>query len=119
MSQDSATSVCPIAYFEIAGPDSGVLASFYSKVFGWRTSPGPFPTYYSVAADGGAGIPGGIRQEQMSERVIYIRVSDLQQTLDVAVAAGAKVLIPPTRVPGVVHFALFEDPAGNRTGIVQ
>jgi uncharacterized protein len=119
MDREDTASGHPIAYFEIAGPDSGVLARFYSAVFGWRTTPGPFPTYHTLAADGGAGIPGGIRQEQFAERVIYVRVSDLQQTLDVAVAAGAKVLIPPTRVPGVVHFALFEDPAGNRTGIVQ
>ena len=58
-------------------------------------------------------------QEQFAERVIYIKVADLQQTLDAAVAAGGKVILPPTRVPGVVYFALFEDPAGNRTGLIE
>lgn len=119
MDRDDTASGYPIAYLEIAGPDSAALAEFYSAVFGWRMTPGPFPQYHSLAADGGAGIPGGIRQEQFPERVIYVRVSDLQRTLDAALAAGAKVLVPPTHVPGIVHFALFEDPPGNRTGIVQ
>jgi predicted enzyme related to lactoylglutathione lyase len=109
----------PIAYFEIVGPNSESLAAFYAQVFGWRTVPGPFPNYWSVPTNGGPGIAGGFRQEPFAERVIYIKVSNPQQTLDTAVAAGAKIVIPPTNVPGVVHFALFEDPAGNRTGIVE
>jgi len=88
-------------------------------VFGWKTAPGPLPNYFSVAADGGAGIAGGFRQEAQPERVIYVKVADLQTTLDSVVRAGGRVLIPPTNVPGVVHFALFEDPQGNRTGILQ
>jgi hypothetical protein len=109
----------PIAYFEIAGPNSETLAAFYKQVFGWQSAPGPFPNYQSLPANGGAGIAGGFRQETFAERVIYIKVANLQQTLDSAVAAGAKVILPPTRVPGVVYFALFEDPAGNRTGIIE
>jgi predicted enzyme related to lactoylglutathione lyase len=54
-----------------------------------------------------------------ADQSLYVRVPDLRQTLDQVVAGGGKVLIPPTQVPGVVHFALFEDPAGNRMGIVQ
>ena len=107
-----------IAYFEIAGPDVEKLASFYSRVFGWTPAPGPFPAYLSLAEGAGAGLPGGFRQDA-PDRVLYIRVPDLQAALDAAVREGARVLIPPTRVPGVVHFALFEDPAGNRTGLVQ
>ena len=107
-----------IAYFEITGPDSASLAAFYARVFGWRTTSGPFPNYQSVAANSGPGVPGGFRQEPFAERVFYIQVTDLKKTLDAAVAAGAKVLVPPTSVPGVVSFALFEDPAGNRTGII-
>jgi predicted enzyme related to lactoylglutathione lyase len=107
-----------VTYFELAGPDAAKLAAFYGSVFGWKTEPGAFPNYFkaaNVGTEGGC----GFRQEKDPERVLYIRVADLQATLDVVVKAGGKVLIPPTNVPGVVHFALFEDPAGNRTGIVQ
>jgi predicted enzyme related to lactoylglutathione lyase/quinol monooxygenase YgiN len=109
----------PIGYFEFAGPDAGALAHFYERVFGWKPAPGPFPGYVSMAADAGAGLPGGFRQEGKPERVLYIRVADLDASLAKVVAAGGRVLIPPTNVPGVVHFALFEDPQGNRAGIVK
>ena len=108
----------PIGYFEFAGPNASALARFYETVFGWKTAPGPFPNYVSVSADAGAGLAGGFRQEEKPERVIYIRVADLDAAVAKVVAAGGKVLIPPTHVPGVVHFALFEDPQGNRTGLI-
>jgi hypothetical protein len=107
-----------ISYFEIAGSSSEKLSEFYGAVFGWKSAPGPFPGYVSLGEDAGAGLAGGFRQEDRSEVVLYMKVADLQATLDAVVAAGGKVLIPPTLVPGVVHFALFEDPGGNRTGIV-
>jgi predicted enzyme related to lactoylglutathione lyase len=109
----------PIVYFELAGPDVQQLAAFYAQVFGWQSRPGPFPNYLSLGGEVGTERGAGFRQEAAPERVLYARVPDLQQTLDQVVAAGGKVLIPPTQVPGVVHFALFEDPAGNRMGIVQ
>ena len=107
----------PVAYFEIAGPNAGGLADFYREVFGWEIKPGPFPGYFDIDA-AAAGLRGGIRQEKAAERVLYVRVPDLQATLDDAVKRGGKVLIPPTHIPNVVSFALFEDPAGNRMGIV-
>lgn len=107
-----------ISYFEIAGSSSEKLAEFYGSVFGWKPAPGPFPGYVSLGEDGGAGLPGGFRQEERSEVMVYVKVPDLQAALDAVVQAGGKVLIPPTLVPGVVHFAVFEDPCGNRTGII-
>jgi len=109
----------PISYFEFAGPDAAGLARFYETVFGWKTAPGPFPNYLSVAADAGAGLAGGFRQEEKAERVLYVRVADLDGAIAKVVAEGGRVLIPPTLVPGVVHFALFEDPQGNRTGLMK
>ena len=109
----------PIGYFEFSGPNPGALAHFYEEVFGWKPAPGPFPNYISIAGDAGAGLAGGFRQEDKPERVLYIRVADLDAALAKVVAAGGRVLIPPTNVPGVVHFALFEDPQGNRTGLIK
>ena len=107
-----------IVYFEVAGPDAEGLAAFYDTVFGWRHGPGPFPGSRSLGADSGAGLAGGFRPDPDPERVLYVQVADLDATLAAVVRGGGRVLIPPTDVPGVVHFALFEDPGGNRTGIV-
>ncbi len=108
-----------IGYFEIVGPNVEQLAGFYQRVFGWTAAPGPFPPYQLLAGDAGAGLPGGFRQEPVCDRVIYIRVEDLHASLEAAVREGARILIPPLRVPDMGLFATFEDPAGNRTGLVQ
>jgi predicted enzyme related to lactoylglutathione lyase len=109
----------PVVHFEIAGPDAARLADFHGKLFGWSISPGLFPGYQSIGPIGAGGLRGGIRQETFTERVFYVKVPDLQAALDRAVELGGRVLVPPKLVPGVVHFAMFEDPAGNRTGLVQ
>lgn len=109
----------PVAYFEIAGPNAAALAEFYRQLFGWDITPGPFPGYFNIAS-GESGAPnGGIRQEEKPERIVYVRVPDLDAAVAEVVRLGGRVLIPPTRIPGVVTFALFEDPAGNRTGMVH
>ena len=109
----------PVVRFEIAGPDSAALAEFYRKLFGWSISEGPFPTYQTIEPAGPNGISGGIRQETFTERVFYVKVEDLNAAVQRAVELGGRVVIPPTLVLGVVHFALIQDPAGNRTGLVQ
>jgi predicted enzyme related to lactoylglutathione lyase len=37
--------------------------------------------------------------------------------LDRVTAAGGVTIVPPTRLPWV-YFALFQDPAGNLTGLL-
>ena len=108
----------PVGYFEIAGPDAAKLAAFYRTVFAWEIKAGAFPDYFDIGSASPASPRGGIRQEKSAERVLYIRVPDLQLALDRVVKEGGKVLIPPTKVPGVVDFALFEDPEGNRMGVI-
>jgi predicted enzyme related to lactoylglutathione lyase len=111
----------PVVFFEITGPDGAVLQSFYSEVFGWAVESRPFPSYAYMSTDQAGVQAGGIREEPQAppERVLYIRVPDLQAALDRVVAQGGSVLIPPTEVPGIVPFALFKDPAGNATGLVK
>ena len=111
----------PVVFFEITGPDGTALQSFYSEVFGWAVESRPFPGYAYISTDQAGVQAGGIREEPQAppERVLYIRVPDLQAAVDRVVAHGGTVLIPPTEVPGIITFALFKDPAGNTTGLVK
>lgn len=102
----------PIVYFEIAGPDAAALTAFYREAFGWRIEAG------RISAESTGGIDGGIRQDP-AEKVLYLGVPDIEAALANVVRAGGKVVIPRTVVPNVVTFALFEDPAGNRTGLTE
>jgi predicted enzyme related to lactoylglutathione lyase len=103
----------PIVYFDIAGPDGGKLKDFYSTVFGWTIDGSS-----TIAAASTGGLKGGIRQDP-AEKVIYFGVDDIDESLRQIKAAGGKTVVPRTVVPGVVTFALFLDPAGNRLGLAE
>jgi predicted enzyme related to lactoylglutathione lyase len=69
---------------------------------------------------GGKGIPGGIGKAQGANQVIfYIEVDDPEAAVDRVEAAGGKVVVPVTEVPGMVTFAQFVDPQGNVIGLVK
>ena len=108
-----------IAYFEIVAQDASRLHRFYAATFDWKLEAGPMPNYVSITTGGASALRGGIRQEDgaQPERVMYVRVANLEETLERVTKAGGKVLIPPMSVTGVT-FALFSDPDGNTMGII-
>jgi hypothetical protein len=103
----------PIVYFEIAGPHGAELQSFYTNIFGWNID-----EHSTISAASTGGIKGGIRADP-AEKVLYLGVTDIAATLKRIEAAGGKTVVPRTVVPGVVTFALFLDPAGNRMGLAE
>jgi predicted enzyme related to lactoylglutathione lyase len=63
-------------------------------------------------------VRGGLRQDP-PEKVLYLGVANIDQTLKHIEDAGGKTIVPRTVVLGVVTFALFSDPAGNRMGLAE
>lgn len=106
-------SAAPIVYFDIAGPDQKKLQSFYADTFGWEID-----NHGQISPDSTGGTPGLIRNDP-PEKILYLGVADIVETLTKIEAAGGKVHLPRTVVPGVVTFALFTDPAGNRMGLAE
>lgn len=102
-----------IVYFEIAGPESAKLKEFYSTVFGWSVDAAS-----TIAAGSTGGLKGGFRNDP-AEKTLYMGVPDIAAALMQIEAAGGKTILPRTVVPGVVTFALFTDPAGNRLGLAE
>jgi predicted enzyme related to lactoylglutathione lyase len=103
----------PIVYFEVAGPDGTKLSEFYRAVFGWDIDANS-----TIAAASTGGLKGGVRQDP-AEKVLYLGVPDITMALKQIEEAGGKTILPRTAIPGVVTFALFTDPAGNRMGLAE
>ena len=100
----------PIVFFDIAGPDSAKLKSFYASNFGW-----------SIDAKDAIKTPkleGTLRQDP-KETLIYVGVPDVDAALKKIVAEGGGVAMKKVIIPKVVTFAIFTDPAGNRMGLVE
>ena len=111
----------PIVHFEIIGADHKRSHAFYRDVFGWKIGDptGPQMGFYGLVDGESSGLAGGIGEGD-PRTTIYVQVPDLQATLDKATSRGAKVLMPPTEIPGVdVTLAMFSDPDGNVMGLLK
>jgi uncharacterized protein len=112
----------PVVHFEIGGPDDGPLLRFYGELFGWRLTRVPGGVNYTlVDTQGGAGVNGGIGKSGTGDpwASFYVEVDDLQAVLDKAESLGGKTVLPITEIPGMVAFAMFDDPDGLLVGLVK
>jgi predicted enzyme related to lactoylglutathione lyase len=113
----------PVTWFEITSREPARLVEFYERLFGWSITSAD-DSYRLV--DTGAGenaIGGGIGASEPTGDAggvtVYVRVEDLQSTLDAAEELGAKTLVPPTALPeDYGHFAMFADPDGHTIGLM-
>jgi predicted enzyme related to lactoylglutathione lyase len=109
----------PVVHWEIGGRDLDTLARFYGDLFGWEAT--AFDPDYRLV-DLGEGVGGGLmrcRDDMPAYVTVYIAVDDLDGALAKAEELGGKRLVPPTPIPGVGAFALFQDPEGNTIGIIR
>ena len=105
----------PIVFFDIAGPDAAGQSAFYRTVFGWEIAADGRVT---VDVAGGSRLSGTLRADP-ADKMIYLGVEDVDQALAEVVANGGTMNAPRFAVPGVVVLGLFQDPAGNRMGLVE
>lgn len=111
----------PVTHFEIISRNGEQLQEFYSRLFDWKIDASN-PMKYGMVKKEGSGIGGGISNpgpDGMTHVTIYAEVPDPQATLDMAVGMGGSIVLPVTEIPGMVTYALFTDPDGNRVGIVK
>jgi hypothetical protein len=110
----------PVVHWELGAKDAAKLGDFYREMFGWSID-ASMPGYGLVAAADG-GIGGGILQvsDDMPTYVaFYVAVDDLATSLAQAGQLGGKTVVPPTPIPNVGSFAMFEDPEGHMIGIIR
>ncbi len=109
-----------VVHFEISGPDTGQLADFYARLFGWRMHPVPGAGYTLIDTSAGSGINGGIAasEDGAGDVTFYIETDDMQAALDKINLLGGKTETPITELAGMVTFAKFSDTDGLVIGLV-
>jgi hypothetical protein len=121
-------AAAPVVHFEITGKDGKKLQSFYSKLFDWEINTDN-PMNYGLVNTAGNGteagkgsIGGGVAATQEGAPpsvTFYVQVPDLDATLKKVTSMGGKTLVPPTEIPNMVTFAMFQDTEGNAVGLVK
>jgi uncharacterized protein len=109
-----------ISYVQIPATDAGTSAAFYETVFGWNIR---HRDDGHVAFDDTTGQVSG---EWVADRppstpgmLLYIRVDDVTESIDVIRRAGGRVVSDRTPQREGEAIATFADPAGNVVGIFQ
>lgn len=110
----------PVVHFEIGSRDAQRSAEFYEDLFGWTISAAG-PNYWLVAGEE-PGIGGGLMQasgEIPPYVTVYVATEALDETLERALSLGARQLVPPTEIPGMGRFAMFQDLDDNAIGLIE
>lgn len=110
----------PLCHFEFMTGDVERCRKFYGAVFGWNFDDKSLPGYTLI--DTGHEPSGGMMGPEggPSPRVnVYFKVANIEKVLADATQHGGKLLLAKTPIPGVGHFAMFNDPEGIVVGIMQ
>lgn len=105
-----------IQHIEIVSTDPARLKAFLEKQFGWtfETHKMPNGEYHAFRTpDGnGGGVTAPMGPDQPIAVTPYVNVKDVDATLRSVQAAGAKILMPVTEVPGMGRFFWFQAAGG-------
>lgn len=104
-----------ISFVDLASPDLDEAAAFYSKLFGWTVLEMiPGPDGYRMFAKGDkivAGL-GPVAPDQRAGWLNYIAVSNADEAVERALAAGGSVVTAVTQVGEAGRSAVLSDPGG-------
>ena len=110
----------PVMQWQIVTKNPDGLAKFYSTVFGWNVDANPL-NYRIVDTASQRGINGGIWPAPPQAQgfvQLFIEVDDIASSVNQATALGAKVIIPPQKLPDGSQLAILHDPEGIAFGMM-
>jgi predicted enzyme related to lactoylglutathione lyase len=106
--------------FQILSKTPEETAQFYARLFGWSVNSDNPMGYRRIDTGSLEGIQGGIwpAPPQAPNFVqLFIGVENLQGAVERAQQLGARVLIPPTKLPEGDEMAVLHDPQGMSFGL--
>jgi uncharacterized protein len=112
----------PVMQWQILAKEPDKLAAFYTKLFDWRIRTDNALTYRMVETGSKRGIGGGIwpaPPEGHSMVSLYVEVEDVTKFVNKAQTIGAKVIIPPQKLPDGDEMAVILDPEGIAVGLFK
>jgi predicted enzyme related to lactoylglutathione lyase len=93
--------------------------SFLQNVFGWKFEDQPAMNYSMFQPPSPPG--GGLQpvQNLPAGVVNYILSTDIENTLNKVTSSGGSIMMPKTEIPGMGHFAVFQDPTGITLAVYE
>jgi predicted enzyme related to lactoylglutathione lyase len=115
-----------VVHFELPAEDPERASTFYRNVFGWTIHKWDGPQEYWLVTTGAKeapGIDGGLMRASAEfparTPINTIDVPAIDEYIAKVEAAGGKVIMPKTAIPGVGQFAYCADTEGVIFGMMQ
>lgn len=108
-----------LTHFAINTDDVGATQTFYGSVFGWQFREYG-PGFVQILDESGEAAMGAIQERRQlldGQPTLgfecTIGVDNVDYVSERALAAGGRILMEKSTIPGVGHLMAFEDPGGN------
>ncbi len=116
-----------LAWFDLTVEDAPRVRDFYLAVVGWNVADvrmGDYADYAMLPPGSRTPVAGvcharGVNADLPPQWLVYVRVTDLQASLDAVTALGGRILTPPRGTPESGRFAVISDPAGAVLALVE
>ena len=118
-----------VVHFEIHASEPERAVNFYQTVFDWQFQKWEGPMEYWMVITGPddqPGINGGLMRRQgeidgqaVIAYVCTVDVSDVDASVQTALANGGQLALPKMAIPGVGWLAYCKDTEGNIFGMMQ
>lgn len=107
-------------WYELLAKDQKAATAYYTELIGWGTEIFEGGDQEYTMFTGGNGPLGGVMQlpdEAQKEGapphwIGYVDSPDIDATAARAAKLGARILVPPTEIPGAGRFTVISDPQG-------
>jgi predicted enzyme related to lactoylglutathione lyase len=113
---------CPVVSWQILSRNPEATAEFYASLFGWRIDADNALAYRAVDTCSESGVGGGIwpaPPEAHNFVQLFAEVEDVAATVKEATARGARVVVPPQKLPDGDEMAILLDPQGMSFGVMR
>jgi predicted enzyme related to lactoylglutathione lyase len=116
-----------IGWIDLTIKDAPVIKDFYSKVVGWQSeevSMGDYSDFNMNSPENGQPMAGICHARGVNEKfppvwLIYIVVSNLDESLNQCQGSGGKVISGPKTMEGQGRYAVIQDPAGAYAALFE
>ena len=117
-----------LAWTQLNARQPAPAKQFYTQLFGWKAQDDPMPggggdyTTFMLNGQPIGGImpmPPNVPKEAPSHWLVYFASADVDATAAKVIGAGGKVAVPPTDIPGMGRFAVFQDAQGAFFAVVH
>ncbi|MCZ2402258.1 VOC family protein [Paenarthrobacter sp. Z7-10] len=112
-------------WIDLMTSDPDKAKDFYGQLFGWTYEAGDEEKYggYITAFKDGQQVAGMMKNDGQSGQpdvwTTYLRVDDIEASVESATAQGGQVYLAPMEVPEQGHMAMIGDAGGAAVGVWQ